>query len=279
MVETRVPGTAEAPVRHSGTIVPLVTPLDSAGQVSVPSVRRLVDSVRGQVTGLMPALSSGEGWKLSERQWSDMVTATVACADGLPVLAGLQVPDTAAVLERARLALRLGVDGIVVTAPFGAGVGQQEIWEHFRTVRSRAQVPLFVYNEAALSGNAIEFDTLLRICRLPGVIGVKESSGSAELTSRLAAELPGVPVFEGWENLLSAVRGIAGMVGPLANVEPGLCNAILADPSALRQAEVDAACERLGVFHAEWYRFVKAELYRRGVLETDRTVDDPGDAP
>jgi 4-hydroxy-tetrahydrodipicolinate synthase len=265
-----------APERYSGTIVPLVTPLDAAGQVSIPSVGRLVASVRRQVTGLMPALSSGEGWKLSERQWTDMVAATVACADGLPVLAGLQVPDTAAVLDRARLAVRLGVDAIVVTAPFGAGVGQEDIWAHFRTVISTVDVPLFVYNESALSGNEIEFDTLVRICRLPGVVGVKESSGSAELTSRLAAAVPGVPVFEGWENLLTAARGIAGMVGPLANLEPELCNAVLADPSGPRQAEVNAACERFSVFQDDWYRSVKRELHRRGVVETDRTVEDTG---
>ncbi|MGH3997701.1 MAG: hypothetical protein ACRDTJ_09600, partial [Pseudonocardiaceae bacterium] len=56
----------------------------------------------------------------------------------------------------------------------------------------------------------------------------------------------------------------------LANLEPALCNAILADPTAVRQAEVDAACMRYGLLADDWYRLVKGELVHRGVIDSDR---------
>jgi len=257
---------------HSGTIVPLVTPLNDAGNVSEAGVAQLIESVRGEVTALMPTLSTGEGWMLTEPQWEQMISATCAHSTGLPVLAGIQLPTTTAVVARAQRATTHRVDAVVVTTPFGKDVTQDQIYTHFAVLRSTVSVPLFIYNEATISGNHIEPHTLIKICRLPGIVGIKESSGVPELTRRLVADLPEVPVFEGWENLLLQTRGVAGFIGPLANLEPALCNTMLADPTAARQAEINEACGRYGIFTENWYSPVKAELVRRGVIDSDRVA-------
>ncbi|MBD0712160.1 MULTISPECIES: dihydrodipicolinate synthase family protein [unclassified Streptomyces] len=256
------------PGTHSGTIVPLITPFDEHGTVDEQSVVRLLDHIRTEVNGLMPALTSGEGWKLDARQWQDVVTYTVRHAGGLPVLAGIQLPETAAVIDRARTAAAIGADAVVVTTPFGADVTQDRIVEHYQAIRAALDLPIFLYNEEALSGNRIEFDTLLRICEIPGIVGIKESSGDAAFTRKMAGAGTGIPVFEGWENLLVEARGIDGFIGPLANLEPALCNAMLVDPTPDRQAEINSVCEKYGVFKDDWYRWVKQELHRRGVISS-----------
>jgi len=257
---------------YKGIIAPLVTPLDRSGAVSKSSLKRLINSLRGKVNALMPALSSGEGWKLSEQQWRDVVSATVEFAEGLPVLAGIQLPDTLDILKRSRMAMELGVDAIVVTTPFRKGLSQDEIYGHYRALREGSSVPLFVYNEAAISENNIELETLLRICRLPGVVGIKESSGSASFTRNLVARTPGVPVFQGWENLLLDSPGVDGYVMPLANLEPELCHSMLESPTPERQARINGICEQHGLFQEDWYHGLKRELVRRGLLETDQVV-------
>ncbi|MBP2328748.1 4-hydroxy-tetrahydrodipicolinate synthase [Kibdelosporangium banguiense] len=259
---------------YSGTIVPLITPLDMDTRVDTASVARLIESVHRDVAGLMPTLSSGEGWKLSETQWRDMVAATCEHSRGLPVLAGIQLPETGQVIERARLAKELGVDAVVVTTPFQADISQDEIFAHYQALRAAVDIPLFIYNEAAVSGNTIELETLLRIFALPGVVGIKESSGSAELTRRIVRADHTVPVFEGWENLLLEAHGVAGFIGPLANLEPQLCNAMLVDPTPERQATIDETCRRYGVFEDDWYRLVKQELCKRKVIGTDLVVEE-----
>lgn len=253
---------------YRGTIAPLITPMNDAGTVDEQSTARLIDHIRTEVTGLMPALTSGEGWKLDARQWTDIVTYTVRHRGDLPVLAGIQLPETAQVIERARRAADLGADAVVVTTPFGQDVTQNAIIEHYRALRSATSIPIFLYNEEALSGNRIEYDTLLVICQLPGIVGIKESSGDAAFTRKMAEADTGVPVFEGWENLITAATGIDGFIGPLANLEPALCNAVLVDPTPDRQAEVNTVCERYGVFKDDWYRWVKQELHHRGVITT-----------
>ncbi|WP_040407567.1 dihydrodipicolinate synthase family protein [Amycolatopsis nigrescens] len=260
---------------YSGTIVPLVTPLDVDGAVSARSVDRLVESVHQDVTALMPALSTGEGWQLSDRQWADMVALTRRHSRGLPVLAGVQAPTTEAVLARAKLGEELGVAAVVVGTPYGRAVTQDEIYRHYRALAAELATPMFIYNESAVSGNSAELETLLGVLALPGVVGVKESSGSPEFTGRVLRANPPVPVFQGWENLLADTPGVAGFIGPLANLEPDLCNGMLNDPVPDGQARVDEACARFELFADDWYLRVKRELVRRGVITTDRVVDEP----
>lgn len=265
--------------RFGGVIVPLVTPLNERGGVSERSVERLVASVRPYVNGLMPALTSGEGWRLSPTQWRDVVSFTKRYAGSLPVLAGVQVEDTAGVIARARVGQELGVDAIVVTTPFGAAVTQDQIVAHYETIRDSLTVPIFVYNEGAISGNAIELDAMLRICRIRGVVGVKESSGSVEFTNRLIAARTGVPVFQGWEHLLAETPGVDGCVLPLANLDPAVCGAMLAKPSAELQARIQALCEQHDLLGDDWYVAIKQELVRRGVIDTAKVIEESRSVP
>lgn len=259
---------------YRGTIVPLVTPLDANGEVSESDVDRLVANLGDHVNGLMPALSTGEGWKLSEQQWSDVVSFTVKHSRGLPVLAGIQLPTTDEVIARARIAVDLGVDAVVATTPYGKDVTQQDILDHYTRIREAVGVGIFLYNEEAVSGNRIELDTLLKICRLPGIVGIKESSGSADFTKEMTAAGTGIPVFEGWENLLYQAGDVQGFIGPLLNIEPRLVNDMLAAPSQDLQDRINATCEQHGLFGDEWYVPLKEELVRRGVLSTANVVPE-----
>ncbi|MFH9659550.1 dihydrodipicolinate synthase family protein [Streptomyces sp. NPDC017248] len=255
-----------------GVIAALVTPLSETDGVSESGVARLLDTVRPHADALLPNLSTGEGRRLSDRQWEDMLTATVKHSGGLPVLAGVLRPTTGRVLERARVAADLGAQALVATTPYGTGVTQDEILRHFTELSERGGLPVVVYHGTEVAGNAAEFDTLLRICELPSVVAVKDSSGSAAFTRRLVGARPGARVLAGLEHLLLESGPVDGYVVALANTEPELCADLFAgrleDPAA-RLAE---ACARYGLAEDDWYRRLKTALYRRGVLETDKAV-------
>jgi 4-hydroxy-tetrahydrodipicolinate synthase len=258
---------------YRGVIVPLVTPVTPGGDVCTASVERLIESVRPSVTGLIPALSSGEGWRLTLGQWRDMVQATLRFAGGLPVLAGIELPTTRVTIERARLARQLGVAAVVVPAPFGRDVPAEQIRAHYHAIWQEAGLPLFLYNEPKLTGTLLEVQLLVELCRSGAVVGVKDSSGSAELTRALVEARTGVPVFQGWEHLCRATTpGVDGYILPLANLEPALCRAMLEAPSDVLQAEIDHCCATHDLLGEQWYRGLKRELQHRGVLTTDRLV-------
>ncbi|WP_399933005.1 dihydrodipicolinate synthase family protein [Streptomyces kanamyceticus] len=259
--------------RLRGVVVPLVTPVDARHKVCERSVARLMDSLRGRVAGYMPALSTGEGWKLSLKQWIDIVHLTVEHADGAPVLAGVEVGRPAGILARAALAEALGADAIVVPPPFpAADTPRPTLVEHFREIVDKSPLPVFVYHENAVSKMDLDVTALREVCALPGVIGVKESSGDAQFTKELLAGDVPVPVFQGWEHQIADVPGVQGFVGPLANLEPDTCDEAVTSFSRLSQERVDELSEKYGLLADDWYLHVKTELARRGVISTALAV-------
>jgi 4-hydroxy-tetrahydrodipicolinate synthase len=256
---------------YSGIIPPLVTPVDFDGNVCEQSVKNLVDFVRPYSTALMPTLSSGEGWALNDQQWEDMIRFTIKHSSGLPVLAGVEYKTTEEVVEKVRKAQALGVDAIVVTTPFRKDITQDEIYQHFQQIKE-VGVPVFIYNEEAISGNLIEYETIERICKLGNVVGIKEASGSADFTKRLVDSGLDIPVFQGWEHLCYQSKGVDGYIVPLANLEPKVCSEMLRNPTAEKQSEIDSLCKKYNLLLDDWYVFLKNELQQRGTIATERVI-------
>ena len=257
---------------YSGIISPLITPIDERGEVCETSVRSLVDFVRPYSTALMPCLSTGEGWALTYRQWERMLLFSRKYAESLPVLVGIEVPTTEEAVERAERAKSFDADAVFITTPFRKNLSQEEIYNHFKKVKDFVEIPIFLYNESSISGNHIEPDTLMKICELGGIVGVKEASGSIETTKALLEMNLGVPFFQGWENLCHESKGADGYILPLSNIEPSLCLDMLENPTRLNQEKIDAACMEYNIIGKDWYVYVKRELKRRGVILSDRAI-------
>ena len=150
----------------TGLTTALVTPIDHTGEGDEKSMARLIASVRPYADALLPALSTGEGSSLSDRQWRDTLTAALRHADGVPVLAGILRPTTAQAAARARTASDLGAAAVVVTTPYGPDVTHDEMDRHFEAV-TWAGLPVVVYHESALSQNALDLELILHIEKSP----------------------------------------------------------------------------------------------------------------
>ena len=250
---------------YKGIIPPLITPLNKEGNVCEKSVGDLIESVRAYSTALMPTLSSGEGWKLNNIQFTDMIKFTLKFSQGLPVLVGIEFKTTDEVIEKAKLAKKLGADAIVATTPFGK-CSQEEIYQHFRRIKNQVDAPIFIYNEHSISGNQIDYKNIVKICKLGNIVGIKEASGSVEFTQRLLNSDLGVPIFQGWEHLCFKSKGADGYILPLVNLEPKLCLEMLENPSKEKQNEIDAACKKYNISGDDWYVWLKKELHKRGII-------------
>ena len=144
---------------------------------------------------------------------------------------------------------------------------------HYQAIAEESGLALFLYNEPKLVGTALALETMVDLCRGGAVAGVKDSSGSVELTLGLVAARTGVPVFQGWEHLcLASTPGVAGYILPLSNLEPALCRAMLEAPDAEKQEEISRHCDIHNLLGEQWYVGLKQALKRRGVIATDRTV-------
>ncbi len=210
-----------------GIVPPLVTPLDSDGEVDTRSLRTLTEFLlAGGVHGLFVLGSTGEGPSLDARQRDTVIRAVVETASGrVPVLAGvtdLSLRRVAASLDAARAA---GADGAVVAPTYYYVANQMEIIRLFRGLARRHPFPLVAYNLPQFTKVALDRETVTTLAREGTVCAVKDSSPDLSATRELllqTRDVPGFAVLTGLEFLVDAAvaMGMAGAVPGLANVAP-----------------------------------------------------------
>jgi 4-hydroxy-tetrahydrodipicolinate synthase len=275
--------------RLHGIIPPVCTPLTEEFEVDVASLERLVAFLlESGVHGLFALGTTSETALLTDRQRATAIETVVRGAGGrVPVIAGVIDAATAACVEHARVAQRLGVDGLVLTAPFYVRPGQGEIVAHFRAVRAAVDLPILAYDIPSAVPTKLERATVLAMAEEGLIVGLKDSSGDETNFRALLAETrqrPSFAAFTGAELLVDAAlaAGARGAVPGLGNVDPAgfvrVYDAVRAGELAAARAEqerivrlfsiIRAAPGRMGATAAFLGGF-KSALMLRGVIATN----------
>ena len=216
----------QAPLR--GIITPLVTPL-VRGALDCNALQRLVEHViTGGVNGIFVLGTTGEGPSLSYSLREEMIRQTCRLANGrVPVL--VSVSDTALV-ESERLsevAADAAADAVVLAPPYYFQYSQSDLLRYVELAAFRFALPLFLYNIPQMTKVAFDVETIARAARVPGVLGLKDSSHDLDYLTRVleAVKLyPEFSVLTGPEEiLLDAMRaGSHGGVCGGSNLSPAL---------------------------------------------------------
>lgn len=212
----------------SGVIPPLVTPLTIDGELDVPSLERLLTRLLDAgVDGVFSLSSSGES-AFQDDALRDRTLSTTASfiAGQVPVLAGAIDMQTHRVADRIRAAANHNIAGVVVTAPFYAITGPDEVERHFRLLADTASVPVWAYDIPVCVHTKLIPEMLVALGRDGVLAGVKDSSGDDISFRRLcqlnrAAEEP-LRVLTGHEAVVDGayLAGAHGVVPGLGNVDP-----------------------------------------------------------
>ncbi|MEA2583305.1 MAG: 4-hydroxy-tetrahydrodipicolinate synthase [Thermomicrobiales bacterium] len=215
------------PANLGGIVPPVCTPLTTSHEVDVPSLRRLIAFLlEAGVHGLFMLGSTSETALLTDRQRASVLEVAVEAAGGrVPVLAGVIDTSTARSLEQARTARRIGVDALVLTAPFYVRASQSEIAQHFRIIQGAVDLPIVAYDIPSAVQVKLERATVLELAREGAIVGIKDSSGDEANFRGLVLEtreLSGFRVFTGSELIvdLALQMGAHGSVPGLGNVDP-----------------------------------------------------------
>ena len=280
----------------TGVVPPLVTPLTPEYDVDTASLARLIQyQLAGGVDGVFVLGTSGEGTFLTDEQRQVVLEAAVAEVSGhVPVLAGVIDTSTSRVSAHVSAALKAGVDGLVVTAPFYAATHPAEIERHFTRLASLAgDTPLYAYDIPSRVGTKLPASLMISLGQQGVIAGVKDSSGQETslrqlVLSRRESGLDGFAVMTGSEVTVDSALafGVDGVVPGLGNVDPAgyvrLFDASVAGDAAAARAEQDrlfrlfeiidvADRSRMGASSAALGAF-KAGLYLLGVIDCPVTA-------
>jgi len=221
------PETLPRPLR--GIIPPMVTPLLDCDKLDVAGLERLIEHILGGgVQGLFILGTTGEAPSLSYRLRQELIERTCRQVNGrVPVLVG--ITDTVFVesVRMAGLAAAAGAAAVVLAPPYYFAPSQTELLEYLKHLVRQLPLPLFLYNQPSHTKVSFEFQTVRRAAELPGIVGLKDSSGQMLYFQRLLwllADRPDFTLLMGPEELLgqSVLLGGHGGVSGGANLYPQL---------------------------------------------------------
>ena len=209
-----------------GIIAAMVTSMHDDESLNIEEIKNQVNrQIAAGVDGVFCLGTNGEAYILSEDEKLRIIETVVKTADGrVPVYAGTGMPGTADTIRLSRKAKELGVDVLSVISPYFAAISQDEIYNHYAELASAVDLPVVMYNMPARTGNNINPDTVARLSKVPGIVGVKDSSGNfdnmkqyIELTDpETFSVLSGNDALILW-NLLA---GGSGGITAVANIYP-----------------------------------------------------------
>ncbi|HEY1177796.1 MAG TPA: dihydrodipicolinate synthase family protein, partial [Phytomonospora sp.] len=259
-----------------GLTVPVVTPMSAPGEPSAEAAAPLLRALAAAgVTRLMLLGSNGEGPLIRADRTGPFIQGVTAFWRGLvpggQILANVTAPGTAEALWRAELAG--DVDAYVLSPPTYFAHREDEVVAHYRALASLG-TPVIAYN-APKSATPLTPASAEAVADVPGVAGIKDSSGDPALLAHLVAlsrTRPGFEVSQGDERALAAGlrAGAHGIVPGTANLAPKPALDMLAAHRSGDEALLDRLqdlTDRLTRIHAvrPGVPTVKAILAARGL--------------
>lgn len=147
--------------------------------------------VRGRLAAgpgaVFPACGTGEFFSLDEEEYRTVVRVTVEEAAGrVPVVAGTGYGWAQAV-RFARIAEDAGADALLVLPHYLVDAPQEGLAAQLERLAERTRLPLIAYQRGQV---AYTVDALMRIVRIPNVIGLKDGHSDLDRLQRLTLAAP-----------------------------------------------------------------------------------------
>lgn len=228
----------------------MVTPFDAAGEVDLKQAQRLVRALIDTGTeGIVVAGTTGEAPTLTEREKLDLFRAVkdAAGADAA-VLAGTSTYDTRESIHLSREAEAVGVDGLLLTAPYYNRPNQEGLYRHFEAIAAAVNIPCVLYNIPSRTGINVNASTIVRLSRVPNIIGDKEASGNLDAVATIVEDSePGFLVWSGDDGFTLPLLALGGygVISVCSHIVGRQMRSLIEDFVAGRVVEAAATHRRL----------------------------------
>ncbi len=211
----------------TGIVVPMVTPLNRDGSLDLTGLKSMLEhEISGGVSGIFILGSTGEGPALKWDLRREMVCATVALLQGrLPLLVNISSESADESISFAQFCEQHGADAVVASPPCYLVNEGEELIAFFKGITEAIKLPVYVYNMPELTKIFIPLKEMEVILEIPGIAGVKDSSGDMAFFKELVSKNCGredLSIFMGPDALtLQALQlGADGGVNSGANLRP-----------------------------------------------------------
>ncbi|WP_079508484.1 4-hydroxy-tetrahydrodipicolinate synthase [Mesobacillus jeotgali] len=191
----------------------MVTPFDHKGHIDFAKTTQLVNHLINNGTdSLVVAGTTGESPTLSKEEKIALFQHVVKVVDKrVPVIAGTGSNNTYATVELTKKAEEIGVDAIMIVAPYYNKPNQEGLYQHFKAAAEATSLPVMVYNIPGRSVVNILPETVIKLAEIPNIVAVKEASGDLNAMTKIIANTPDdFLLYSGDDGLTLPVLAIGG---------------------------------------------------------------------
>ena len=261
----------------SGSLVALVTPMDSRGNLDWQALQRLIEFHLEEGTdGIVTVGTTGESATLDMDEHKEVIRRVVEQVAGrVPVIAGTGANSTSEAVELTEAARSVGADACLLVTPYYNKPTQEGLYQHYKFIAEAVDIPQILYNVPGRTACDMLPATVARLADIDNIVGSKEATGDLQ-RAREVIDLVGdrMAVYSGDDPTAVELilMGGQGNISVTANVAPKamheLCAAALAgDADTARRLN-----ETLMPLHKKLFIEanpipVKWALYEMGLVE------------
>lgn len=216
-----------------GILTPHIVPLDAAGGINEPELRRYVDwLIEKGVHGLYPNGSTGEFTRFSVEERRRIIRIVCEQAAGrVPVLAGAAEANVRETIAACEAYHDCGARAVAIVSPIYYKLSPDSVFAYFREIALHSPIDVTLYN-IPMFASPIDLPTIRRLAEFARIVGIKDSSGDlAGMMRMIEAVRPLRPDFvfmTGWDAVLvpMLLAGCQGGTHATSGVVPELTRAI-----------------------------------------------------
>lgn len=196
-------------------VTAMVTPFDAEQQVNWTRTEELIDYlieeqrtdsiVVSGTTGESPTLIDEEKLKLFE-------TAVKRAAGRCKIIAGTGSNGTEHSIHLTQEAEKLGVDGMLLVAPYYNRPTQEGLYQHFKSIAEHTSLPVMLYNVPKRTAVNIAAETTIRLAQeLPNVVATKEATNDfAQITKIITNTPENFRLYSGDDEITLPILSVGG---------------------------------------------------------------------
>lgn len=234
-------------------MVAMVTPMHPDGSLDLDAYKKLIDwHVQEGTDALVVVGTSGESPTVDMDEHAELIQVAVEhAASRIPVIAGVGANSTAEAIHLAEHARNVGAVAGLSVVPYYNKPSQEGMYRHFVAVQEAVDLPTILYNVPGRTVADMSNDTVVRLAKVPGIIGIKDATGDIGRAGLLLREVPeSFQVISGDDPTAAALilLGGRGNISVTANIAPramhDLCMAAL-EGDVVRVREINKKLAKL----------------------------------
>lgn len=210
----------------SGVNTAIITPMNQQGQVDYQQLEQQVDRQKQCGNNIFCGGTNGEFFALSLDERIKIAQTCLERSQGaIRVTAHIGAVSLTDTLVLGHAMEELGIKAVSVITPWFAKLRDEDLIRYFSQVADAINIPLYLYNIPARTGNTISPEVADKLANHPNIYGIKDSAGSYESLHQfhlVSQKHDNFSVLTGPDSLIlkGFQEGSCGCISGIANIIP-----------------------------------------------------------